>query len=261
MIATFCVFLTVLSILIVVHEWGHFAVARACGVRVEQFSLGFGPVIARWKRGETEYRLCWILFGGYVKMAGEQPDAPRANQPWEFLSKSVGQRLAIVSAGPGLNYVLAWVAFVAVFLLGNPTLQPVVGELVDKFPAKAAGVRTGDRITAVDGAPVGSWDEVTERVHRRTDGTVALDVTRDRATLRLTVPIQVRDRRDLFGRHRQVGLIGIAPSGEVREQRYGFVESLGLATEKVWSLTVLTFEALGAILFGRLSVQESLTGP
>lgn len=99
-------FIATLSVIILVHEWGHFVVARKIGVRVERFSFGFGPRLLRWTRGGTEYAVSLLPFGGYVKLAGESSDEPTAGQPWEYRSRSVGERMSIVLAGPLINYLL-----------------------------------------------------------------------------------------------------------------------------------------------------------
>ena len=100
-------FLVVLSILVIVHEFGHFIVAKRLGVRVQKFSFGFGPKIVSFKKGDTEYIISAIPLGGYVKMAGDEPWEKMSNQRWEFLSRSVFDRFKIIVAGPLLNYILA----------------------------------------------------------------------------------------------------------------------------------------------------------
>ncbi|MBM3306744.1 MAG: RIP metalloprotease RseP [Candidatus Eisenbacteria bacterium] len=185
------------GILIVVHELGHFAAARAAGVTVERFSVGFGPRILRFRRGETEYAVSLIPLGGYVKMAGHEladgSDAGAA--PGSFLSKPVGARALIVAAGPTMNFVWAvLVSFAVIWGFGLPTLGgPVVGSVTPGSPADAAGLSWGDRIISVDGAPVSHVAEVYARAAEAGGRAMVLviergDEARERLSLELAAP-------------------------------------------------------------------------
>src|SRR5687767_6069548 len=148
MVTTLLAFLFVLGVLIFVHELGHFLAARRVGVRVLTFSLGFGPKILKVKRGDTEYCISAIPLGGYVKMAGENPDDPRSGQPDEFLSKSKWQRFQILIMGPLMNIVLAVVVLAFVLAQGTQVLAyrdqpPVVGAVVAGSPADRVGIQRG----------------------------------------------------------------------------------------------------------------------
>lgn len=173
------------GILIIVHEVGHFLAARASGVRVDRFSVGFGPRILTVRRGDTEYVLSLIPLGGYVKMAGAESLEQGAadSGPETFPGKPPGVRALIVASGPIGNFVWALLVYVAVVWIGGlPTAgdDPVVGYVEDGSPAHAAGLRVLDRVTSVEGAAVGTWDELREGVMSAdaTDG-VALVVERD----------------------------------------------------------------------------------
>jgi len=172
-----------LGILIFVHELGHYLAARASGVTVERFSMGFGPRIFKFTRGATEYAISVIPFGGYVKMAGmEQPAEGDATDlgPDTFLSKRIGIRALIVAAGPVTN--LIWAVLVATGLLlftGIQTLgEPVVGEVEEASPAAVAGLLPRDRIVSVGGTDVGSWEDVVRLAAVDEDGFVDLVVIR-----------------------------------------------------------------------------------
>jgi regulator of sigma E protease len=157
-------FLFVLGVLIFVHELGHFLMARRIGVRVLTFSLGFGPKLINIKRGGTEYCISVIPLGGYVKMAGENPEDNRTGAPDEFLSKGKWQRFQVLVMGPIMNLVLAVVVMAVVLYQGAQVpayeQQPVViGTFSDTSPAAKAGLKRGDRIVTMDGKPVDTWDQ------------------------------------------------------------------------------------------------------
>ena len=153
----------VLGIMVLVHEWGHFVVAKAFGVRVEIFSIGFGTRLWGYKRGDTDYRLSALPLGGYVKMAGDNPLEERKGDPDEFLSKPRWQRVLIALAGPAMNVVLSIILVAGIYMSGSK--QPafldrpmdVVGVLQDS-PAQKAGIMPGDRIVSVNNTSNPSWD-------------------------------------------------------------------------------------------------------
>ncbi len=141
-----------IGLLIFVHELGHFLMAKKIGARVLAFSLGFGPAILKKQWGETEYRLSLFPLGGYVKLAGENPDEEKTGSPGEFSSKSVGQRATVLVAGVAMNAVLAFVAFIAAFRIGVPFIAPDVGQVMPGWPAWEAGIQSGDKIVEINGS-------------------------------------------------------------------------------------------------------------
>lgn len=161
---TILAFLFVLGILIFVHELGHFLMARRIGVRVLTFSLGFGPKLVNIERGDTEYCVSAIPLGGYVKMAGENPEENRTGSADEFLSKGKWQRFQVLVMGPVMNVVLALVVMSVVLYQGAQVplfeQQPVVvGTFSDNAPAQKAGLQPGDRVVTIDSKPVENWDQ------------------------------------------------------------------------------------------------------
>ncbi len=162
MIMTLLSFTIVIGILIFVHEFGHFIVAKKAGVEVEKFSLGFGPKIIGFQKGETHYQICAVPLGGYVKMKGENPDEPLSNDPKEFGSRGVGIRAAIVAAGSVMNFILPFLLLPLVYLLGIqiPTFlekQPTLYWVASGSAADAAGLQIGDTITAVNHIETSDW--------------------------------------------------------------------------------------------------------
>jgi regulator of sigma E protease len=177
-------FVFVLGVLVFVHELGHFLAARRIGVRVLTFSLGFGPKLIGFTRGDTEYCLSAIPLGGYVKMAGENPEDNRTGAPDEFLSKSKWERFQVLVMGPVMNLALAWLVMAAVLYQGAqlPAFdhEPVViGSVTKQSVAEEAGLKAGDRIVGVDGRPVENWEDYSMEVLPKANKPVNLQVERD----------------------------------------------------------------------------------
>jgi len=208
-LTTILAFAFVLGVLIFVHELGHFMAARRVGVRVLKFSLGFGPRIVGFKRGDTEYVISAIPLGGYVKMAGENPDDPRTGKPDEFLSKSKWQRFQILIMGPVMNLLLA-VAVTAVVLMNGaevPAFQskpPVVGHVSPGTPAEKGGIRAGDRIVSVAGRDVPTWEQFFIAVGMRASQETPIVFDRDGQQMSIVVTPTPQTSYD-------VGVIGVEP--------------------------------------------------
>ncbi|MEW6008575.1 MAG: RIP metalloprotease RseP [Candidatus Omnitrophota bacterium] len=255
------IFLAVLSVLILIHEFGHFIVARRLGIRVERFSLGFGPKLFGIKGKETEYVICAVPIGGYVKMAGDSRQTVRGEKD-EFLSRPVGQRASIVIMGPIFNYILSFFCFWAVFFIGFPVLTSKVGSLIENMPAKEAGVKVGDRIISVDATATSYWEDVATIIHEKKEGEIVnLKIERDNKQIDMRIAPEFKKTKNLLGEEVTVAIIGIAPSEEAVEVRYGLLESLKLGATRLIDITSLTFQALGRMVIGGLSLRESVTGP
>ena len=203
---TIIAFVVVIGILILIHEWGHFVVARLSGVGVERFSIGFGPVLWRIKGKETEYCLSAIPMGGYVKMMGDDENpleggkTDAVDPQKSFNLKPVWVRFLIVFAGPGMNFVLAVLLTTLAFMVwGRPVVPALVGRVADGSAAAQAGIKPGDKVVAVDGRPVQYWDEVLAQVQASKGRSLRLDVTDAAGTRQVTVTPQRVAGRDIFG--------------------------------------------------------------
>jgi regulator of sigma E protease len=191
---TILAFLFVLGVLIFVHELGHFLMARRIGVRVLTFSLGFGPKLINIKRGGTEYCVSAIPLGGYVKMAGENPEDSRTGAPDEFLSKGKWQRFQVLVMGPIMNLVLAVVVMALVYYQGAQVpqfeTQPVIiGTFTQDSVGEKAGLKPGDRIVSVDGKNVENWDQFSMAIVGKAKRQVSIGYVRDgRAAELMVVP-------------------------------------------------------------------------
>lgn len=185
-------FILVLGVLVFVHEFGHFIVAKKSGIRVEQFSLGFPPKAFGITVGETEYCISWLPIGGYVKVAGMSDFGSEEvkREPWEFQSKPRGIQMAVMVAGPIMNFLLGFMLILGLRLaLGDYVLQTTrIGRIDATSPFFEAGLRADDRILAVDGNPVQNWNLMTEALNASGDAALALDVARGSEVLSFTVP-------------------------------------------------------------------------
>ncbi len=190
---TLLAFVVLLGVLIFVHELGHFMMARRLGIRVLTFSLGFGPKILRFQRGETEYCVSAVPLGGYVKMAGETHSS-QAGGGDEFLSRSKWDRFQVLVMGPLMNVALAFVLTAAVLAFGGadvPSFQdqpPVVGAVAFGSQAEQSGIKAGDRIVSIGGQPMATWEDVYRRVGSGVSGQSAISVVRAGEAIEIRVP-------------------------------------------------------------------------
>jgi regulator of sigma E protease len=211
-------FVVVIGVLILIHELGHFLVARWTGVGVERFSIGFGPVLLRWRGKETEYCVSAIPMGGYVKMLGEENPLEGGHaMPYDpskaFALKPLWARFLIVFAGPGMNFVLAAVIFAIVLAtVGRPVWPPVIGRVAEGSPAAAAGIQTGDVIAAASGRPVNHWEDLDRIVAGANGQPIELRVSRSGAERTVTVtPRRTTMRDPIFREAREAWEIGAGP--------------------------------------------------
>jgi regulator of sigma E protease len=218
-VTTIISFVLVLGILILVHEFGHFIVARMAGVGVERFSIGFGPVLVRYRGKETEYCLSLVPLGGYVKMMGDDENPLEGGKTSTldpkraFNGKPLAVRFLIVFAGPAMNFVLAVVIFSLVFMiLGRPVAPALIGRVVESGPVAQAGLGTGDRIVAIDGHPVQYWEDVQRAIQDSQGRLLSFTVQQGPAGERKVgiMPAQTKTR-DLFGDEREIWDIGARP--------------------------------------------------
>jgi regulator of sigma E protease len=266
---TLIVFVFILSILILVHEWGHYITARKCGVRVEQFALGFGPKLFSWVYDDTEFCWCAIPLGGFVKMAGDERDKCTGKND-EFFAKPYGQRALIVLMGPVVNLILAYVCFWFVFMIGfvdmdlsQQNVAPVIGQILDNSPAKLAGLELGDRILSVDGKTIEHWPQLQDLVSNSTHEPLILNIQRAGHNISMTIRPQQQDTQDIFGRHHKMRRIGVGPrpitnAKDIVVTRYGCFESFGKAGEELWNITVKTYVSLYEMIIGERSPKEAM---
>jgi regulator of sigma E protease len=264
-------FLAVLTALVFVHELGHYLVARWNGVRVEVFSIGFGPEIFGWNdRTGTRWKFSLIPLGGYVKFFG---DANAASMPAEgaaqmsasdravsFPHKRLGQRAAIVAAGPIANFAFAIVLLAGLFsIVGQPFTPAVVGSVVEGSAADAGGFQAGDEVIAVNGTTVARFEELQRIVALRPDETLRFSVLRDGARMELLATPARVVRDNGLGEEAEVGQLGIQRSG-ADYARHDPLTAVWQATRETVGIIDQTFTALGQIVRGARGTDE-LGGP
>ncbi|UCH12025.1 MAG: RIP metalloprotease RseP [Candidatus Omnitrophota bacterium] len=259
---TFLSILIVFSILILIHETGHFLMAKRMGVRIERFSLGFGPKLLSFKKGETEYFVCAIPLGGYVKMAGDEPTETRKGKEWEYLSKPPIKRFGIVISGPLTNYLLAFLLFSLIFVLGAPVITTEVGGVMKDFPAYSAGIKEKDIIISIDGEKVNYWEDLLIEVSKDISGRqMDIVVLRNDEPVSVKLIPKVIEAKNIFGQHIKVGRLGIVSAGKIVTVRTNALKALYLGGKKTIFLTGFTYKALWHIITGGMPVRKSLTGP
>lgn len=250
-----------LGILIIIHELGHFLVAKKTGVGVLTFSIGFGPRLVGKKIGETEYLLCAFPLGGYVKMVGEDPgeEVKELDVQRSFSHQGLAKRVAIVAAGPLSNLLLAVVIFVWIFMsYGVPVLTTRVGGIEPDSPAARAGIQKGDQIVIIDGQAVKKWEELSTRIKESQGKILKLRLRRDSQEMELAVQPIKREGRNIFGEKQESWAIGIA--SEVSIEKSDPVLAVGQAFYKTGEMGALTLMALFKMITGDVSPKH-LGGP
>lgn len=264
-------FIVAIGVIVSFHEFGHFWTARRLGVTVLRYSIGFGrPLWSRRSDDGVEYVIAAIPLGGYVKMLDERegPVTPEKRHS-AFNRQSLGVRTAIVAAGPAFNFVLAFILYYCMFMVGVQAARPVVGEVVPDGVAERAGFETGDRFSAVEGRPVESWQQTLFALLGANFDRPAFDVEvvgvdGAQRTLSLdTAGVNLLEGED------PLEVLGIRPlrpaSPEERHRyvtvvRHGAWESLGLAAAKTWEVTALTLQIMKRLFLGEASL-ANVNGP
>jgi regulator of sigma E protease len=250
-----------LGILIVIHEFGHFLLAKWSGVGVLTFSVGFGPKIWVRKKGETEYALSAFPLGGYVKMVGEDPDqeVQQSDVERSFAHKGLLKRMAIVAAGPGFNLLLAVVLLMLVFLFyGVPVLSTQIGSVEPGSPAERAGIQSGDRIVALNGRPVKDWEALSKGIKESEGQPLKLQIRRQNHDMAVEVQPAKKEGRNIFGERRDEWMIGIGGQVSIEKGDPGL--AIVRAFQQTYEYSKLTLLALYKMIKGDVS-PRNLGGP
>jgi len=204
-------FILLLGVLIFIHELGHFLAARYCNVKVEVFSLGFGPKILKYRKGETVYAISLFPLGGYVKMFGDDPTAQVSldQQHRGFLYKTVPQKLLIAFGGPVMNLLFTLVTFFILGLLGTPALESTIGDIKVNTKAYERGLRSGDKILSINGEQVSYWDDVLRFVQDKPNQDLSFTVSKANSQniQTYTIRSELKDNEDIFTTKKTIGFI------------------------------------------------------
>jgi regulator of sigma E protease len=254
-------FLLLLTVLVFVHELGHYLVARWCGVRVEVFSIGFGPeLFGRNDKHGTRWRVSAIPLGGYVKMFGQganllEGEAGKAMSPEDravaFDFKNVWQRMAIVAAGPIANFIFAILVFAVIFAThGKDVAAPVIGEVMPNSSAERAGLQAGDRIVALNGSSIQTFDDIAEFIRLNLDQPISLQYERAGAVATTSVTPDISVEKDLLGKDVRVGRLGVRASEVGDQVMLGPVDSLIEGAQRVFQVSGVMLKGIWQMVTG-----------
>ncbi len=241
----------VFGVLVTVHELGHFLAAKAMGMRVEEFAIGFGPGLFQTKDGDTTYSLRMIPLGGYNKIAGMDPDDPVEEN--SFKSKSIPARMLVILAGALMNFVLPIILFTGIFLLegiNKPVSEPVIGNVTQGMAAEKVGLRAGDKIITINGSKIGTWEQVL--VTLRANGTDAVRIVAERGTETEEYVLHPE-----FNKEHNRALVGISP--KITHYKPGFFEAVKLGVVYTGTVISSMVDGLIGLVSGRNAAD--ISGP
>ncbi|MBH64606.1 MAG: RIP metalloprotease RseP [Alphaproteobacteria bacterium] len=264
-------FLFVLTVLVFVHEMGHYLVARWCGVAVETFSIGFGREVAHWHDAKgTRWRIGWLPLGGYVKFFGDADAASfksldsagiSAEERAQFFNeKPLMVRTAVVSAGPIANFLLSVVLLAGLFgIVGQPFTPPIIHQVLPDTAASAAGFEAGDRIVEIDGQSIDRFEEMQQLIMSSPGQSLVMIIARGERELQVDVTPGTRTLTDRFGNVHNVGYLGVQRSG-VDFIRHDPLSAAWYAVKQTYNFTALTLRYVGQMIVGLRSADD-LRGP
>lgn len=263
-------FLVVLSVLVFVHEFGHYIVARWCGIRVDIFSIGFGREIFGWTdRHGTRWKFSLIPLGGYVQMFGDldpassEADQEQLTQMTEeeksqtFYAQPLGSRAAVVAAGPFINFLYAIIVLTGLYwMVGQSYTPPIVGGVVETTPADQAGFQPDDKILSVNGDQVTRFQELQRYVSVNLGKAIVFEVQRGEQVLTIEATPEVVEREDNFGFINRSGRLGVLSVAEIATQEHTLLSATGAALSETWTMVTSTLQAIGQMIVGTRSTEE-----
>ncbi|MDX2073916.1 MAG: RIP metalloprotease RseP [Alphaproteobacteria bacterium] len=265
-------FVVVLSVIVFIHEFGHYIIAKICGVKIEAFSIGFGrELFGRTDRSGTRWKFSILPLGGYVKMYGDASEASNADadaldamtdeqKKLTFHHKPLYKKAAIVAAGPVFNFILT-IGVLTWFIMttGLASVEPLVGGVLPGSPAEQAGLQIGDRIERVNDAKMRSFNDIPYTISTNLEKPVTLQVLRGGERLTLTLTPQIMEEPDGLGNSVKIPRIGIK-SKDIRYEEVGLPAALGEATRRTYLICASTLQVMGQMITGKRDVDE-LKGP
>lgn len=265
-------FFIVISVIVFVHEFGHYIVAKWCGVKIDAFSIGFGKELVGFTdKSGTRWKIALLPLGGYVKMFGDSSAAStadtdamnkmsEADRALTFHHKSLPKKAAIVAAGPIANFILTIVVFTYfIMTTGLPSIDPIVGQVMPDTPAKTAGLKVGDRILQINDDKVTSFNDIPYLISTNLGTPVSLLVERNGKTSIITLTPKTIEEKDSLGNTNKRPLIGIK-SMDIKMEEAGFGQAVLESTRRTYMLCVMTLKAVGQMITGKRSADD-LKGP
>jgi regulator of sigma E protease len=265
-------FVFIISTIVFIHEFGHFWVARLCGVKVEEFSLGFGfKLFSRTDKKGTLWKICALPFGGYVKMFGDRnassmPDLAAisvmsdSDKKQSFIGKNVWQRMSIVAAGPAANFILAIFILTILFKInGLTTILPVVDEVLPQSAAFEVGLKKGDKILAIDQKEISNFEDLQVIVSSSKNQELNLKIERETKIFEVKITPKVELRKDFFGDEIKLGILGITAS-VADHKDLNLLQSFFESTKQTYQISGSILHALGELVTGKRDFKE-LGGP
>ena len=250
-------FLIVLSILVFIHELGHFLAARYFGVHVETFSIGFGKKLYRKMWRGTEWTISLVPLGGYVKMKGQDDTKPAAfdSSDDSYNSKKPWQRIVILFAGPFANFILAAVLYFAIGLMGNQALSPTIGKVLENSPAAIAGLKANDEIVRINNTDIKTWNDLS-KVIKKSDALMKFYVKRDGRVRAILVRAKLSDSENMFREKIKKMMVGISPAPKLVTVHYSFTQSISFAMEKTYESSKMIFLGIQKLIQGIIPSSE-----
>ena len=253
----FFTFLIVLSILVFIHELGHFSVARLLGVRVYVFSIGFGKklISKQWKG--TQWSFSLIPLGGYVKMKGQEDLNPALanNDSDSYNTKTPFQRILILLAGPAANFILAFVLYIAIGIMGNNYLSPTIGKVVKDSPAFQAGLQKDDKIVKINQHNIKTWDDLSSII-RNSKGDMIFTISRDGKIKQFKIAAKLSNSVNMFKEKIRKPMVGIAPAPKIVTIYYSPIEAIGFAYDKTIESSKMIFQGIQKLIQGVIPSSE-----
>jgi len=272
LLITIIAFLIVISVLVVIHEFGHYIVAKKCGVKIEEFSLGFGKELVGWNdKSGTRWKICAVPFGGFVKMFGDEsgasnPDIDKLKKLTEedkkqaFFFKNVYQRISVVVAGPAFNFILAIVILAGLTLsVGISYVKPTVDDIIPDSVAEKAGFQKNDLVISIDSKKIKDFQDIKSIVALNAGKEMTFTIERNNDIIEIQATPEIQSSKDLFGNEIKVGIIGII-SNSIEFEKASPLKALTYSVKSVYDMSVKTLEALGQIVTGDRSFKE-MGGP
>ncbi len=250
--------LLVLSILIFVHELGHFTAARFFGVKVEVFSIGFGKRLFTKKFGDTEWSLSAIPLGGYVKMKG-QDDTDPLNVSFDkdsYTVKKPWQKILILFAGPLSNFLLAFFIYIIISFIGIPKLLPQIGDISPDSPANISGLHSKDIILSIDNKPIVFWEDIGKEIQISQNKTLLFKIKRNNELKIISITPKILTTKNIFGEDEKRLMIGISPLGTSKTIHLGFGESINYALTQTLQTSLIIFTGIEKLITGVVDTKE-----